>query len=323
MDKEQIEGAESAQESAAAEENNQNQNNQPEGNVAEEPNNTQQPEQKTQAQTGKAAEGKQEPKGYWPDDWRQRMSGGDEKLLNKLARYESPEAISKALDAAQQKISSGEYRRKISDNPTDEELAEYRKDLGIPESPKDYELKTPEGFSFGEVDQPFLDAYLQKMHEGNATPDQVNAGISAYVEMLEQQQTEYKEKDIRDQENFEDSLRSEWGNEFRMNKNIVENFISQAPDSVKEALQFARSEDGTAIMNMPEFARWVNNIARQANPTATLIPKGISNAQGVEDKIKEYEAMMAKDINAWHKNTKAKEDYIELLRTREKLQNKS
>ena len=40
----------------------------------------------------------------WPDDWRQKMAGGDEKALKRLVRYQSPQGVMKALLAADARL---------------------------------------------------------------------------------------------------------------------------------------------------------------------------------------------------------------------------
>src|SRR5687767_3918859 len=46
----------------------------------------------------------------WPDNWRQEMTGGDEKELKQAERYLTPADVWKKTRSLEQKLSSGEYK---------------------------------------------------------------------------------------------------------------------------------------------------------------------------------------------------------------------
>lgn len=254
------------------------------------------------------------------DDWRTRMSGGNEKTLERLGRYGSEEAVADALMAAQQKISSGEMLPKLDDKSTPEEIAAYRKDMGIPETHNEYEFNLPEGFVFGEEDKPFLDNALKVMHDANSTPAQINAMLNAHAANIENQALAQQDRDNQQREQTEDRLRAEYGTEYRANLNIVTNFISTAPEEVQQMLMNGRGPDGTAFMNNPEMVRWINDKAREINPAASVMSVG--GNQGVvalQDEIAELKAEMDADIGKWHKSPEKKARYQELLQAEEKV----
>lgn len=241
----------------------------------------------------------------WPDDWRQKYAGEDEKLLKRLGRYASPKAAFDALIAAQDKISRGELKKPLSDKPTAEELAAYRKDLGIPESPDKYDLKLSEGRVIGEEDKPLIDKFLQRMHGRNATPDQVSAGVDAYYEVVEEIQAQRYEADEDFRRQSEDELRAEWGGEFRRNVNLVSGLLAGAPEGVKEMLMDARTEDGTRVINSPATLRWLTQLAREINPVASVVP-GASNAgQAISDELDGLKKMMGDPKSEYWKGPKA------------------
>ena len=263
------------------------------------------------------------PAGQSPDaeaDWRSRMSGGNEDKLKKLERYGSEQAVVDALMAANQKISSGDMLPKLPDNPTDDDLSAYRKDMGIPETAEGYEYNLPEGFSFGESDKPFLDNALKAMHEKNATPDQINAMLNVYASNVEEQALQFQQKDATDKEFTEDKLRSEYGNDYRANINMVQNFLSTAPEDVQSMLMNGRGPDGTAFMNNPEMVRWLNGVVREVNPAASVVKMtGRDNIQSVNDRIAELKGEMDTDINKWRKSPDKKAEYQKLLSAKEKI----
>lgn len=253
-------------------------------------------------------------------DWRARMSGGDEKKLATLERYGSEQAVADALIAAQQKIRSGDMTAKLPDNPTELDIAQFRKDHGIPETYDQYEYKLPEGFLFGEEDKPILDNYLKAMHDQHATPDQINAMLNVYANGIEEQAVQVQEKDNTDREATEDALRAEYGAEYRANINMVQNFISTAPEDVQNMLMNGRGPDGTAFMNNPEMVRWLNGVYREVNPAASVVKMtGRDTLQSVQDELVNLKEEMDTDIEKWRKSPDKRARYQTLLAAQEKL----
>jgi len=71
----------------------------------------------------------------WRDDWRQQMAGEDAKALKQLERYNSPADVATALRAAQLKISSGELKSTLPGGATEQQVAAWRAENGIPTEP--------------------------------------------------------------------------------------------------------------------------------------------------------------------------------------------
>ena len=86
------------------------------------------------------------PNTAWPDDWRDQMSGGNEQIGRLLSRYRSPQNVGKALNDARVRLSqqSSPTLPVLSENPTEQEITEYRQALNIPEESSGYEVHLPE-----------------------------------------------------------------------------------------------------------------------------------------------------------------------------------
>src|SRR3546814_8605810 len=93
---------------------------------------------------------------------------------------------------------------------TPEQIAEWRKEQGIPEKPEDYDLKFDNGLVIGEADKPLVAEFLKASHATNVTPAQAKAQIAAYYAIQEQQQAARAEKDdeIRRSEEHTSELQS-------------------------------------------------------------------------------------------------------------------
>jgi hypothetical protein len=257
----------------------------------------------------------------FPDDWREKLAGGDEKKLTQLKRYTSPKAWTDATFALRQKMDAGEIKASLPENATPEQVAEWRKTNGIPVEPKDYfEADAMKGLVVGEKDKPVIDEFVSTMHEKNAKPEHVRSALDFYHKTIEARQAEQATKDAVAKENAEEALRSEWGGEFKGNKMAVANLISTMPEGVQDKFMFGRLADGTPLTSDPDVIRWLANIAKEQNPAATIVPNnGGNQMQGVEEEIKKIETTMRTDRRTYDKDAKMQARYLELLTAREKL----
>jgi len=279
------------------------------------------PEEKAAAEAAAADGGDkgkpagEEAKGYWPEDWRERLAGGDEKTLNKLSRYAAPEDLSKALAAAQSKISSGNLSAKLSDNPTDEELAAYRKDNGIPESIDGYDVEVPP------EQKESMDAVLTAMHEANLTPAQAKSMIGMAKERREAEEQALYDFGQDAKESCKAELEEKWGKEFTRNLNMAHNLLdATVGQEVKEALFAGTLADGTPIGSSPEILDMLVNLSIIHNPAGTIVPAtGGDQMQGINDEIKTIETFMSEHRGAYDKDEKKQARLRDLYGAREAL----
>lgn len=255
----------------------------------------------------------------WPADWRERMAGDDKAFLNTLKRYASPLTYAKAGFEAQQKIRSGEVKKPLSAESSQEEIATYRKENGIPEAPDGYEIKLSEGMVPGEADKPLLDAFKGFAHNKNWTPGQLNEVLDWYYQQQDAQSAQRFQIDTQIKTQAEEELRQEWGPEFRANVNAIGNFLDGAPEGVKAALMHARAPDGTLLGNNANVLRWLADLSREAMPGAGLVPAGTSNpAAAIGGEIDQIERMMRDDPQKYWSDEKTQSRYRELIAARTK-----
>lgn len=257
----------------------------------------------------------------WPDDWREQMAGGDAELAKMLKRYASPNSVTSAFKNLRTRLDSGEFKKPLAADATDDEKAAYRKDNGIPDKPGDYGL--PDGLQVAEVDKPIIDAFKNFAHERNWTPQMVKEVVAWRYAAREQENEQMYERDQQFRQSNEDALRAEFGPEYRGNINGLGQFMSQTfGKDLTAAIFSARLGDGSLAGNNSDFIKGMINLMKEVNPAATVtLPSGDRSGKGVEARITELEGMMNKDITAWQSNTNkaAQDEYMELIRTREKL----
>jgi hypothetical protein len=258
----------------------------------------------------------------FPDNWREEWSGGDPKLLKRLERVESPAAAMKILRDQDLLIRQDKMSKPLPKDATPEQIAEWRAERGIPETPDKYDTKMPDGLVFGEADKPGVEKYLAAMHGTNATPEQVKAGLQAFGEFRQQESIALAELDATERNATEEALRQAWGGNYQQEKARIEAMFANAPTAVKDSVLNARAGK-SGLMNKPEVVQWLAGIARELNPTATIVPAGGSKEGAIADEIKSIEATM---YNADGSNNKAYWDdagvrnrYAQLLAAKAKL----
>ncbi len=256
------------------------------------------------------AEAAPEPVGM-PDNWRSLMAGENDKALKQLERYSTPEDMASALIEAKQKIREG-LAVELPDDPTDEQLADYRTKHGIPESHSDYEIKLDDGLVIGDDDKPIVDGFLEAMHGQNATPNQINAGLNAYYKMQEQAFEDQQVLDTSHSQEANKALKDIWGSDYTSNINAVQAALNTVPEAVRDEFAGARLSDGRALFNSPEIMQWLSDQSRAANPAATVMPNATNPVQAVNDEIKQLENLQRTDPQAYW-GDQSKQDRLRAL----------
>jgi hypothetical protein len=265
--------------------------------------------------------------GYWPDDWRARMVAGitdpaaKEKELKQLGRYANPEEVHRKARALEQRLSSGELKSVLPKDAKAEELAAWRAEAGIPETPDKYDLDLGSGLVVGEADKPLVGKFLAAAHATNQTPDQVKASLRAYYEVNEQLNADQVEKDKQVQESSTEALRTEWGPEFRRNVNLINGLLdSTCSPEIKDLFLTGRLGNGTPIGSSPEALKMLLGLALVNNPAGTVVPNSGGNMAGaIDDEITKIETTMKTNRTAYNKDEKMQARYRELLGARETM----
>jgi hypothetical protein len=210
----------------------------------------------------------------WPDDWRAKLAGGDEKLLKRLERFGGPDKVVQSWLAAEQKISSGDYKKALPENATDEQKAEWRKANGLPEAPDKYVLPKIDGMEWSDADKPMVDAFLTSMFGADASQAQVDAALSTYGKLVTEAQEVRVESDKAYRMEQEDKLRVELGTEFRPQINVYKRVLEDVellPDGLGAVLANARDADGHRLINNASVAKWLIGLGLEKYGDGALI----------------------------------------------------
>lgn len=253
-------------------------------------------------------------------DWRKAVSGGDESAAKLLERYTTPDAFGKAHLEAVKKISAGDFAKPLPADAKPEQVTEWRKANGIPDKPEAYFEKLPNGRVIGADDKPMFDEVAARLHAKNAPPELVHELVDWYYGMADAESVKLSETDKKHTQEFEDSMRQVWGNDYRANDNHLKTFMDGLSPELQKAFNDGFGGDGKKLMHNPAFVQWMANIAREFNPTGMVTPGGNeTQVLSLETEIAAIEKTMRTNRKEYNNSQAMQTKYKQLLTQRENL----
>lgn len=271
----------------------------------------------------------------FPDDWRKLMAGDPseyesedlyEKEMKRLERFKSPNDVFKSYREVEKlaKSRKPDVPRPGKDASPDD-VERYRAEKGLPNSPQDYNLDFDDGFTVGEDLKDDVDAILDLAHSNYLDNDTTKQLVRAFAD------NKAGEMQVREKVNDEaridtlSTLKSEWGGEFDANLNAIPAvFANQPKELMAQVLNMVDPETGVKLGNTPEGVKWLVDLGKTLNPTATLVPSGKNDAAGISDEINKIESMMWSQDKAERQKYRSdpgmQKRYRELLMHRQKMQ---
>lgn len=257
------------------------------------------------------------------DDWRVRIAGEDAKLLGYLGRFGSEKALAEAVKKQSDDLKAGKYLTPLPENPTDAEIAAFRKQNGVPDKAEGYLEKLPDGLVVGEDDKAVVNVFLEKMHGLNASPAFTGAALEAYYGIVEEQAVTQAQAEADFKDSNVELLRDEWGADYKRNIAITSNFMATLPADVSKAISGGRDDSGMPLANNAAVVKWLTGLALEANPIATVVPgAGANQASAIADEIAKFDAMMGDRNSEYWKGPNAAANrarYLELTEAKLKL----
>jgi len=262
--------------------------------------------------------------GSVPDSWRTDLVAhagleGDEAKAfgNVLERVTDFGAFAKNYKQMQDKIRSGELSSGLPDNPTDEQLAEWRQANGVPQDGKGYELKLEQGVELDPDQQEIFAGVYDAAAGLNINNDQMSGIVNAYKAVERQIIEKQQAQDGVDQQMGMQMLKETWGADYQTNVNLIDAKLNLLPESVRDQFKQARLGDGRGLLNSPEVMTFLAETFRQADPTATVVPGDANPSKTIQQEIAQLESRMG--TPEWYKDTAAQKRYMELVDAQNRL----
>lgn len=266
----------------------------------------------------------------WGANWREGWAANDEKKLSWAQRYASPQAMLDAAWSAQERIAKGELAKPLPTNPTAEQLTEYRKANGIPEKADGYWDGLPKELRLEEGDKEILAPYLPVMHELNLSPAQASKLIAFRQQEMQRHIDERQVADGELKTKTEDTLRQEWGGEYRAHVNNITGFLrTNFGEEGMDDIMNARTPNGDPLLGSPGVLRSLAQLAvatRGGNITITTADGGLVDAKGVDARLGEIVKLMGDDASEYWKGPKAdglQAEYRRLITAQQQMKSRA
>ena len=259
-------------------------------------------------------------------DWREEFSGGDEKLKGVISRYRSPKDVAKALADAKKFIRDNRAGvHALSDDASEEEIAEFRKAMGVPETAKDYEISWADNGEPSPEDAAILESFADAMHQNNATPKQLQAAVDWYNDQVRSQQQAARENQYETQVETQTTLKSEWGGEYKANLNAIKQFTVAQLDGDEEAatdLFQTRLSDGSLLGDHLPFIKMLATPAVDyVGPNAIFSGDTARTTHTLEERKDELLQLRNTDPNRY-KSAPVQSELAKIYDKLEKLENR-
>lgn len=206
-------------------------------------------------------------------DWRAMIAGEDAKAIEQLSRFQTPQDFLKSHNELRTKLSQRAEPAKLPDNPTPEQIGEWRKGIGLPEVAKDakpeayleaYKVKAPEGYDMDATEKGMLTDYAKLAYEQGHSPREVKAATDFFF----QQQAAQRQVLNKVEKDFQKAEQSAWRDEIGTKEYEAQIkagnawLKEQIPDDMERArILNARLPDGGLLGD----SRWFGElIAKQA-----------------------------------------------------------
>jgi hypothetical protein len=266
-------------------------------------------------------------KTVWGDDWREQYSGTDDKRLGLLKRYASPKDVLDAHFALKQRVDAGELKstKPLPPNANSQEVSAWRKENGVPDNAGDYLQNLPNGLVIGEADKPKMTSFAEAMHKANMPASAVHQAIAWYNSNQEQQDAEVAKADTETRAKTEDTLRAEWGRDYRTNMNVAKDFlVNTAGAELADQLMEAVLPDGSRVGDNASALQWLARSAREVNPVSTLVPSGAGDVGAtLGSEIEKIEKFMKEKPTQYFKDQAQQDRLLQLYEARDRLKKKA
>jgi len=173
-----------------------------------------------------------------PDTWHNSIE--DPALRQAAERFATPADLVQAHGALRRKLSNAILPP--GDDASDDELADFRAKLGVPETPDAYDAAVPKDLPARLRESAGMEAnlgeFLSAMHQAGAPKPVVDAALGWYWGAIKQMDGAATAAQKEDAQAAEASLRKEWGEAYGRNKSLaeraMENFLGEDAEGFRK-----------------------------------------------------------------------------------------
>lgn len=194
------------------------------------------------------------------DDWRAPIQ--DEKLRNHAGQFTSVlDLVGKHYELRQQLSTA---IQPLGKEPTEEQVAKFRKVSGIPETTDGYEFSVPEDHEITDADKAFQASLAETFHGLNVTSEQAKGLNGWWNEMTAKALQAQIDGDKAYADETMAALKKEWpGKEFETNKSFADQAITKIFGDAVDEIRAIEGKDGKFILDHPAFIKMFAQYGRE------------------------------------------------------------
>ncbi|MEO3429730.1 hypothetical protein AAFN88_12770 [Pelagibius sp. CAU 1746] len=228
-------------------------------------------------------------------DWRGAIT---EPGLRRVAeKFTSPAEVVKSYAALQSRLGRSVVKPGPDAGP--EELAAYRRQLGVPESSEGYQVSLPEDLPEQLHADPAGEAlqrdFLQTMHEAGASNEVVQRALDWYYGNVTQSLTHQAQSAAERRAEAEASLRREWGGDHERNLTFAQRAVQSFGDDGFVDFLESQEVEGVKLGDHPAFVRAFAAIGRSMGEDVPLSGEGTSGGSSLQARIDALHALQDSD----------------------------
>lgn len=210
-----------------------------------------------------------------------------------MGRFTTEEDFVKGAVQAHAKLRAGEISSVDTSDMSEEQLADYRAEKGIPTDGK-YDLQMPDDVKLQDGDMAMIEQVMPIAMAGNVPTPVFNAMVEAQIRGRDALLDQMVAQDGIDKQTFETVARENWGADYEVNINRVTNMLNLLPEDIRDDFRDARLANGKSMMSSPEVVNFLVGLDRQINPLDTLPGEGFNQHGSAQDVIRQVEEIFAK-----------------------------
>ncbi len=242
------------------------------------------------------------------DDWRARFAGEDTKALETFSRFKTEADLGKAYLEAQKALSKRAEPARLPDNAKPEQIAEWRKGLGLPELGGDakpdafmeaYKIAIPEGYTPSEVEKGLLGDFAKHAYEKGYSPGEVKGAVDFFLQSQQANLQAANKLNVERQTEWTRTLKDDLGRDYEPTiaaaETYLNNLFEDNADAKTEILR-AQLPGGGFLGDHPAFVKMVADLALQNGFTDRIEANSMeSGGKSLAEQQQDIERLMFSD----------------------------
>lgn len=255
------------------------------------------------------------------------LAGEDAKAVERLARFQQPGDLWKSYRELETKLSQRPSVATLATDATPDQVAEYRKSLGLPDVAKDakpddfmkaYKIDAPQGYDLSEVEKGMLGDYAKMAFDQGHSPREVKAATDFFFKQQAANQQAINKIAVDKQKEWQNSLRDKYGaKEYDAQQASAEAWMrEQFPDNQQEMTNLLRAQlpGGGFLGDHPWFFEMIAGKAMGDGYTDRIMANSFeAGGEGLLEQIDKIEKLQFSDRVAYDAAAKPGGKYEKLL----------